>query len=87
MKIRKLSNDNDVLICWIPSHTGISKNDPADKATRSTLNITTEKMFKIPYTDIKMKINEYILQQKQQCWNSNKHNKLLEIKPTLGEWK
>ena len=21
------------------------------------------------------------------CWNSNKHNKLIEIKPTLGEWK
>ena len=34
-----------------------------------------------------MKINEYILQQKQQNWNSNKHNKLLEIKPTLEEWK
>ena len=34
-----------------------------------------------------MKINQYILQQRQQRWNSNKHNKLLEIKPTLGEWK
>ena len=34
-----------------------------------------------------MKINKYILQQKQQCWNSNKHNELLEIKPTLEEWK
>ena len=34
-----------------------------------------------------MKINEYILQQRQQCWNSNKYNKLLEIKATLGEWK
>ena len=44
------------------------------------------KKFKIPYTDFKMKINKYILQQRQQCWNSNKHNKLLEIKSTLGEW-
>ena len=34
-----------------------------------------------------MKINKYILQQRQQCWNSNEHNKLLEMKPTLGEWK
>ena len=34
-----------------------------------------------------MKINEYILQQRQQHWNSNRHNKLLEIKPTLGEGK
>ena len=54
---------------------------------RTALNITTEKKFKIPYTDFKMEINEYILQQRQQRWNSNKHNKLLEIKTTLGEWK
>ena len=34
-----------------------------------------------------MKINEYIVQQRQQHWNSNKHNKLQEIKLTLWEWK
>ena len=45
------------------------------------------KKFRIPYTDFKMKINEYILQQRWQRWNSNKQNKLLEIKHTLGGWK
>ena len=34
-----------------------------------------------------MKINKYLLQRRQQCWNSNKHNELLEIKLTLGKWK
>ena len=34
-----------------------------------------------------MKINKYILQQRQQRWNNNENNKLLEIKATLGEWK
>ena len=34
-----------------------------------------------------MKINKYILQQRQQRWNNNENNKLLEIKPTLREWK
>ena len=34
-----------------------------------------------------MKINEYIQQQRHQRWNSNKPNKLLEIKPTLEKWK
>ena len=34
-----------------------------------------------------MKINKYILHQRQQRWNNNGNNKLLEIKPTLGEWK
>ena len=32
-----------------------------------------------------MKINKFILQQRQQCRNNNENNKLLEIKPTLGE--
>ena len=76
-KLENLSNDNDIQICWVPSHTGISGNDQADKAARSTLNIINEKKFKLLYTDFKMKINKYILQQRQQCWNSNKHNKKL----------
>ena len=85
--MKNLSNDNDIQICWVPSHTGISGNDQADKAARSTINLTTEKKFKIPHTDFKMKINKYILQQRQQRWNNKENNKLLEIKPTLGEWK
>ena len=36
-------NDYDVQICWVPGHTGISENDQADKAAKSTLNIITEK--------------------------------------------
>ena len=86
-KLENLSNGNDIQICWVPSHTGISGNDHADKAARSTINLTTEKKFKIPHTDFKIKINKYILQQRQQRWNNNENNKLLEIKPTLGEWK
>ena len=34
-----------------------------------------------------MKINKYILQQRQQHWKNYDDNKLLEIKPTQGEWK
>ena len=86
-KLKNLSNDNDIQICWVPSHTGISGNDQAIKAARSTINLTTEKKFKIPHTDFEIKINKYILQQRQQHWNNKENNKLLEIKPTLGEWK
>ena len=32
-------------------------HDQADKTARSTINLTTEKKFKIPHTDFKMKIN------------------------------
>ena len=34
-----------------------------------------------------MKINKFMLHQRQQCWNNNENNKLLEIKLTPGEWK
>ena len=83
-KLKNLSNDNDIQICWVPRHTGISGNDQADKAARSTINLTTEKKFKIPHGDFKMKINKCILQQRQQPWNNNENNRL-EIKPTLGK--
>ena len=86
-KLKNLSNDNDIQICWVPSHTGINGNDQVDKVARSTINLTSEKKFKIPHTDFKMIINKYILQQRQQLWNNNENNKKLKIKPTLGEWK
>ena len=45
-KLENLSNDNDVQICWVPSHIGISGNNQAEKTAKSTLNITTEKSLK-----------------------------------------
>ena len=44
-KLKNLSNGNDIQICWIPSHAGISRNDHADKTAMSTINLTTEKKF------------------------------------------
>ena len=43
------------------THSEINGNDQVDKAVRSTINLATQKKFKIPYTDFKMKINKYIL--------------------------
>ena len=64
-----------------------SVTDQADKAVMSTKNLTTEKKSKLSHTDFKMKINRYILEKRQQRWNNNENNKLLEIKLTLAEWK
>ena len=60
-KLKNLSNDNDIQICWVPNHAGISGNDQADKAARSTINLIIGKKFKIPHTDFEIKINKYIL--------------------------
>ena len=40
-----MSNDNEILLCWIPSHSGISGNEQVDKATRSALSMVSEKNF------------------------------------------
>ena len=73
---KKYSLLNDFVHFYIISekinHTGISGNDQAYEAARSTINLTTEKKFKIPHTDFKMKITKYIQKQRQQRWNYNK---------------
>ena len=47
-----MSDDNEILRCWIPSHIGISGNEQVDKASRSALSMVPEKTFNIPYTDL-----------------------------------
>ena len=52
-KLENMSNDNEILLCWIRSHIGISRNDQVDKWP----GLAQEKKIKILYTDLKMKIN------------------------------
>ena len=41
--------------------------------------------FKIPFSNFKPSISKYVLDQWQTSWNNSIENKLLEIKPTIGE--
>ena len=75
--------DNKILLCWILSHTGITGNKQVDKVARSALSMVPGKKILIPYTDLEMKIK--FIQPRQHCLSNNKYNKLLEIKPILGE--
>ena len=42
-KLQKMPKE--ILLCWIPSHIGISRNDQADKVVRSALSMVPEKRF------------------------------------------
>ena len=58
----------------------------ADLAAKSALDLTLNN-FRIPYTDLKPKINKFLHTKWQQRWNDSTHNKLFQFQPTLGEWR
>ena len=55
-----------------------------DKQAKTSLSLEPTS-FKISFSNIKLSINKYILDQWQTSWNKSIENKLLEIKPTIGE--
>ena len=71
-----------VMFAWIPSHSGIKGNETADKLARDALNEDI-KNIKIPYTDLRTKINTYIRNKWQTSWNSQSENKLYQHQPTI----
>ena len=61
-------------------------NERADSAAKPALDLTPDKC-RIPSTDLKPTINKFLHTKWQQQWSNNNHNKLFQIKPTLGEWR
>ena len=43
---------NDIVFCWVPSHTDIKGNKKADSAAKSALDLLRAKVG-VPYTDFK----------------------------------
>ena len=85
-KLHHLSCANKTIhLCWIPSHIGIRGNEAADMAARESLDQDII-VSQVPYTDLKSHINFFISSKWQERWSSCRDNKLLQIKPTFGEW-
>ena len=55
-----------------------------DKQAKTLLSL--EPTFKISFSNFKPSINRYILEKWQTSWNNSIGNKLLDIKPTIGEY-
>ena len=56
-----------------------------DKQAKTSLSLEPTS-FKIPFSNFKPSINKYILEECQTSWNNSIGNKLLDIKPTIGEY-
>ena len=75
----------EIVLCWIPSHIGIQGNEMADKHAKTSLSLEPNS-FKILFSNFKPSINKYIFEEWQTSWNNSIGNKLLDIKPTVGEY-
>ena len=77
--------NKEIAFCLIPSHIGISGNELVDQQAKTSLSLEPTS-FKIPFSNFIPSINKYILDEWQTSWNNGIGNKLLEIKPTIGEY-
>ena len=81
-RLDSMSNRKEIIICWTLSHIGVRGNERADLAAKSVLDLIPGKS-RIPYTDMKPTINEFLHTKWQQRWS----NTLFQIQLTLGEWR
>ena len=84
-KCHELLAYKEIALCWIPSHIGIQGNEMVDKQAKTSLSLEPTS-FKMPFSNFKPSINKYILEEWQTSWNNSIGNKLLDIKPTIGEY-
>ena len=84
-KCHELLAYKEIVLCWIPSHIGIQGNEMVDKQAKTSLSLEPTS-FKISFSNFKPSINKYILEEWQTSWNNSIGNKLLDIKPTIGEY-
>ena len=78
-----MSRHKEIIMCWIPSHIGVSGNKRAGSAAKSALDLCPDNT-SIPYTDLKPQMNRFFVTKWQQCWNDSINNKLFQTKPTFG---
>ena len=56
-----------------------------DKQAKTSFSLEPTS-FKISFSNFKPSINKYILEEWQTSWNNSIGNKLLDIKPIIGEY-
>ena len=60
----------EIVLCWIPSHICIQRNEMVDKQAKTSLSLEPIS-FKISFSNFKPSLNKYILDQSQFSWNNS----------------
>ena len=84
-KCHELLAYKEIALYWIPSLIGIQGNEMIDKQAKTSLSLEPTS-FKIPFSNFKPSINKYISEEWQSSWNNSIGDKLLDVKPTIGEY-
>ena len=73
---------SQIEFCWIPSHIGIKGNEEADSIAKRVID---HKMYeiKLPFSDFKPRIYNYVNSVFQAKWNDCCRNKLHEVNDTF----
>ena len=79
-KYNYLSAFKEIVFCWLPSHINNCGNKLAELEALS-LSITD---LKIPHSDFKSNIHQYVMNKCQSIWEKQTENKLHELKPDFN---
>ena len=79
-KYNYLSSLKEIVFCWLPNHTNIRGNELADLEAKSALSLSINNL-KIPQSDFKSNIHQYVMNKCQSVWEEQTGNKLHELKP------
>ena len=82
-KYNYLSAFKEIVFCWLPSHTNIRGNELADLEAKSALSLSITNL-KIPHSDFKSNIHQYVIDKCQSVWEKQTENKLQELKPDFN---
>ena len=82
-KYNYLSAFKDIVFCWLPSDTNIRGNELADLEAKSALSLSITNL-KIPHSDFKSNIHQYVMNKCQSVWETQTENKLHELKPDFN---
>ena len=73
---------SQIEFCWIPSHIGIKGNEKADNIAKRVIDHELYEI-KLPFSDFKTRIFNYVNSLFQAKWNDCCRNKLHEINDTF----
>lgn len=84
-EFEKVAAEKNLVVCWIPSHTGISGNEQADQAAERG---RSGRLFRrtVPASDIAQWIKQQFRIKFQEDWDKNQGIFLRRCKPIIEKW-